>query len=70
MIKSSAIITQFISAIYHDITDCTTIKVAESKPDFRITIDTHSYGVSIVRIVERIDRVITAPHCMCVVSTH
>ena len=27
-----------------------------------------SYGVSIVRILEKIDRVITAPHCICIFS--
>ena len=46
------------------------ITVAESESDFRITTDTQylaswvSYGVSIVRIWEKINRVITAPHCL------
>ena len=51
------------------------ITVAESDSDFTITINTHispswaNYGVCFVRILEKNDHVITAPHCnktMCV----
>ena len=55
--------------IYHNITYCTVITVAESESDFRITTDTPyltsraSYGVSFVRILEKTDGVLTAPHC-------
>ena len=44
--------------------------VADSVSDFRITTDTSylasraSYGVSFVKILEKINRVITAPHCI------
>ena len=65
LLQSSAFITRLI---YHDTTYDTAIIVAESESDIRITTPPHtspsraSYGVSIVRILEKIDRVITAPH--------
>ena len=57
--------------IYRYITYGAAITVAESESDFRNTTDTYSspswakYGVSIGRILEKTDRVIAAPHCIC-----
>ena len=61
------------SVIYRYITYDTAITVAESELDIIITTDTHSspsrasYGASIVRILEKIDHVITAPPCIMTV---
>ena len=46
--------------VYHDIAYGTAIIVAESETDFRITTDSGS----IVKILEKNDGVITAPHCI------
>ena len=52
--------------IYHDVTYDTMVKVAESESDIRITTNISpsraSYGVSTVRILEKIDHVTRAPH--------
>ena len=59
--------------MYHNITYYTVIIVSESELDIRITTDIPyispsraSYGVSIVRILEEIDGIIMAPHCISV----
>ena len=56
--------------IYHDITIDTAMITVEHKSDFELKTphkspSQASYGVSIVRIWEKIDRVIMAPHCIC-----
>ena len=55
---------------YHDIIHRTAMTAAEYEPALKFTSTLHtspwraSYGVSVVRILEKIDRVITAPHCI------
>ena len=67
LIQWSAVIT---CPIYHDITHGTAITVAQRESDYiiasgtRLCALTASYGVSTVRNLEKIDRVITAPHCI------
>ena len=57
----------YCGPIYHDIAYGTAIIIAESESDFTITTDTHtlplwaSYGMSIVRILEKKDSIIMAP---------
>ena len=56
--------------IYHDITHDTAMTGAERRSDVQIIIDTQispsmaDYMVPVVRILEKIARVITAPHCV------
>ena len=56
--------------IYHDIAYDTAITVTESESDIRITRDTPYLAltielwVSLARILEKIDCVIKAPHCI------
>ena len=63
-IQSNAICVQ----IYQDITYSTVMTTAECKLDSQQTphtsISQSSYGVSIVRIWEKIDHIITAPQCI------
>ena len=56
--------------IYHNITYDTAITVAESDWDIRITTDTPylELCVSIVKIWEKIDRVIRVQHCTSIPS--
>ena len=49
---------QYIMMTYNN-----TMTLATHIPDFKITKDTHPYRVYVVRIFQKIDTVITAPHC-------
>ena len=40
----------------------------EHKSEIELAKDTPDYGVSVVRIWEKIDCVITVPHCICKVA--
>ena len=63
-------------ALYHDITYNNTMSRAKHKSDLEITTDiphlslTASYGVSVVRILQKNDCIITALYCISVYSAH
>ena len=56
--------------IYHEITHDSAVTVAESESDIRITTDTSYFTCDLwrVRILWKIDRVITAPHCILILQ--